>query len=115
MKTLRYVTHPNVAVDPAGPIERWGLSEVGVERARAMLTQPWVAAVERVVTSDETKAVQTAELLAAHLGLDVEVRTAIGENDRSATGYLPTATFEAMADRFFAQPDVSADGWERAV
>jgi broad specificity phosphatase PhoE len=38
----------------------------------------------------------------------------LGENDRSATGYLPPAEFELMADQFFAQPTESIRGWETA-
>lgn len=37
------------------------------------------------------------------------------ENDRSSTGYLPTAEFEAVADRVFADPRRSIRGWERAI
>ena len=37
------------------------------------------------------------------------------ENDRSATGYLTQAEFQATADHFFAEPEVSARRWERAV
>lgn len=37
------------------------------------------------------------------------------ENDRSATGYLPEAEFQQMADAFFARPTESVRGWERAV
>lgn len=113
--TVHYVTHPNVLVDPDAPIERWGLDATGVARATTMLRQPWVADVGRVVSSDETKALQTAELLAAHLGLQVEVRAGIGENDRSATGFLPPDEFERTADAFFAEPERSVRGWERAV
>jgi broad specificity phosphatase PhoE len=39
----------------------------------------------------------------------------LGENDRSATGYLPPEMFERVADAFFAQPDQAVRGWERAV
>ena len=39
----------------------------------------------------------------------------MGENDRSATGYLPKAEFEAVADEFFARPEQSVRGWERAA
>ena len=39
----------------------------------------------------------------------------LGENDRSATGFLPPAEFEQMADAFFANPGESVRGWERAV
>lgn len=115
MSWLRYVTHPDVVVDPSLAVERWTLSERGEQRARAMLAQPWVPEVRRVVSSDETKAVRTAQIVAEHLGLDVEVLEGLGENDRSATGFLPPAEFEAMADRFFAHPERSAEGWERAV
>jgi broad specificity phosphatase PhoE len=38
----------------------------------------------------------------------------MGENDRSATGFLPPSEFEATADRFFAEPDWSVRGWETA-
>lgn len=39
----------------------------------------------------------------------------LGENDRSATGYLPHEEFEAAANAFFEQPDASFCGWETAV
>ena len=99
MPLLRYVTHPNVSVDPATPIERWGLDSNGVARAVAMLDQPWVPGVARIVSSDETKAIETARILADHVGLQVEVRGGIGENDRSSTGFLPPEEFERTADR----------------
>lgn len=112
---LRYLTHPNVQVDPATPVDRWALDATGVQRANAALGQPWMASVDRIVSSDETKAVQTAAILGSHLAIDVEVRTGIGENDRSSTGFLPPAEFEQTADRFFGEPELSVRGWERAV
>jgi broad specificity phosphatase PhoE len=39
----------------------------------------------------------------------------MGENDRSATGFLPPELFEETADRFFAAPEISTSGWERAI
>ncbi len=115
MTSLRYITHPQVAVQPDVPVTRWGLAPLGVERARAMCRQPWIPHVRRIVSSDEVKAVQTAEILGRHVGVDVEVRPGIGENDRSSTGFVPPARFEQLADRFFAAPDESVEGWERAV
>ncbi len=115
MRVLRYVTHAEVEVDPAVAVERWDLSAIGRARVRTMLTQPWVPDVGRIVSSDETKAITTAGILAEHLGLDVEVRPGSGENDRSATGFLPPEEFEATADRFFSSPAESVRGWERAI
>jgi len=115
MSRLVYVTHPQVAVDPAVPVERWSLSPVGRARVVAMLDQVWVAPIRRVVSSSEPKAAQAAAILAEHLGVDVEQRPGTGEIDRRAAGFLPPDEFERVADRCFAEPDVSARGWERAV
>jgi len=82
VSVLRYITHPEVVVDPSVAVARWGLSPVGLRRAEALCRQPWAAGVRRVVSSDEVKAVQAAEVLAGHLGLRVEIREGIGENDR---------------------------------
>ena len=108
------VSHPEVAVDPTVPVPRWGLSAAGRARLVHLLAQPWAGTLSRVVASSETKAVQTAEALAAPLGLPVVVDEHLGEHDRSSTGFLPPARFEAMADAFFAHPDVSVSGWETA-
>jgi broad specificity phosphatase PhoE len=115
MPEVHFITHPEVAIDPAVPVPDWPLSPRGLERARAMLAQPWVAGLQSVFSSTERKAVDMAAILAGHLGLGFLPMAALGENDRSATGYLKRAEFEATADQFFAQPEDSVRGWERAV
>jgi broad specificity phosphatase PhoE len=112
---LYYVSHPEVVIDPDVPVPDWALSDPGRERAQALVRQPWVESVGRVVSSAETKAHETATVIAGHLDLTIEVRTATGEFDRSSTGYVPAERHEELADRLFATPDRSADGWERAV
>ncbi len=44
----------------------------------------------------------------------IEIGERMGENDRSASGFLPPAEFEQVADQFFAAPDSSARGWATA-
>lgn len=112
---LHYISHPEVRIDPEVPVPRWGLSEVGQRRIRVLADRPWLAGVGRLVSSDETKAVEAATVLADRLGLEVEIRAATGETDRSATGYVTHARHEELATRYFAEPEASADGWERAV
>jgi RimJ/RimL family protein N-acetyltransferase/broad specificity phosphatase PhoE len=111
---VRYVSHPEVSIDPSVPVPQWGLSDRGRARAEAMLRQPWILRVRRIVSSTETKAIETAAIVAAHLGLQVEARAELGENDRSATGFVPPDRFERLADLFFAHPDDSVEGWETA-
>ncbi len=115
MPRVVYISHPQVAVDPDLAVDRWSLSDVGLARARAASDQPWMRPVRRIVSSSEIKAVETAAVLAEGLGLEVEVRDGLGEMNRSSTGFVPPAEFEALADAFFADPAQSVRGWERAV
>jgi broad specificity phosphatase PhoE len=109
-----FITHPEVVIDPRIPVPQWKLSPRGVARVHRMLEQAWVADIGHIVASEERKAVDTAELLAGHLALSYAIRAELGENDRSATGYLPREEFEATADLFFEHPDRSVKGWEPA-
>jgi len=110
-----YITHPQVAIDPDIPVPKWGLSALGRQRADIAATKPWAAALRRIVCSDETKAIETAGILAATSGIAVEIAEQMGENDRSATGFLVPTEFEKAANWFFAYPDESFHGWERAI
>lgn len=115
MSLFRYISHAEVVKDPDVPVPRWSLSPVGRRRVEALADQPWMGSVGRLVSSDETKAVEAATILGQRLGLDVEVRPATGETDRSATGYVSEARHSALAARYFADPQRSADGWETAA
>ncbi len=115
MTKLRYITHPEVTVDPGVDAAHWNLSPVGIARAHAIARQRWASSIGRIISSDESKSVQTATILADHLGLMVEIREFLGENDRSATGFVAPPRFEKLADAFFAEPCRSVAGWERAV
>ena len=113
--TVYFVTHPDVLIDPAVPVPDWPLSLRGRERMARVRALPWIGRVRAVWCSAERKARDGAEILASHLGLSVQVLTELGENDRTATGYLPKAEFEVVADEFFARPHESVRGWERAI
>lgn len=110
-----YLTHPEVVIDPAVPVPDWSLSATGAARVAALADRLAFPSGTRIISSAERKALDTAEPLAARAGVQVEVRSEMHENDRSATGYLPGPEFEAMADAFFANPDESVQGWEPAA
>lgn len=112
---VRYLTHPQVNIDPSIPVPCWGLSEVGKARMEAVTAMGQLSGTTQVISSGERKAIETAEIVAAKLGVNIEVREAMHENDRSATGFLVPNEFEAVANQFFAQPHISIRGWERAV
>ncbi len=113
--TIRYLSHPQVDIDPAVPVPQWGLSTVGKSRVVALARSGWLGGTTQVVSSAERKAIETARPLAKVLNVVPEVRAAMHENDRSATGFLPPEEFQRVADRFFVEPGESVRGWERAV
>jgi broad specificity phosphatase PhoE len=110
-----FITHPNVVISREVPVPRWPLSERGRERMRAGLAQPWVRGIGSIWCSSEQKAIDGAEILAAFCGLPFQTAEDLGENDRSATGFLPPDEFERVADQFFARPHESVRGWEIAA
>lgn len=112
---LRYLSHPQVRINPAVAVPDWSLSDHGRARAGHASRAAALARTRRIFSSSERKAVETAEIFAAVLGLAVVRRPATHENDRSATGFLDAELFEAAADRFFQHPQTSIDGWERAI
>ena len=114
-RILRYITHPQVQIDPRVPVPQWGLSEVGRERAIRFAALPLLSATTTIVSSAETKAVETAEIISTTLGVSVSIREKTHENDRTATGFLEPQEFERVANQFFASPLESARGWEKAV
>ena len=114
--TVFFITHPDVAIDPGVAVPDWPLNGRGRERMHAMTAWPWARGVRRVFASSERKARDGAEILTAGLGLaGYSTVAALGENDRSATGYLSKQEFETTVDAFFAHPQESVRGWESAA
>ena len=110
-----FATHPEVVIDPAVPVPEWGLSPIGRERMQAFCGRPDLDHVTHVYASDERKARDGAEILCETRGLALSIDPRLGENDRSSTGYVAPPRFWEIVDRFFAEPEVSILGWERAI
>lgn len=113
---LLFVTHSEVVIDPDQPITDWPLSAVGRTRM-VQFAQTLAAGAVPVVgvwSSDERKARDGAEIIAAHLGLDPRIEHGLHENDRSATGYIAPPEFWEVVAQFFGRPDERVRGWETA-
>jgi broad specificity phosphatase PhoE len=113
-RRIYFITHPDVVIAPEVPVPQWPLSERGRRRMRSLLGQAWLHEIEAIYCSAEQKAIDGAAILSEATGVPYRAVAELGENDRSATGYLPRAEFEATAARFFAHPGESVRGWERA-
>ena len=115
MSVAYFITHPEVVIDADTPVPQWHLSDQGIRRMRAFASLHDLGKLSAVWASAETKAIEAAGILAGRFGLPVAVHPGLHENDRSATGFLPPPEFEKVADAFFAHPEQSVRGWERAV
>jgi len=111
---LRYLTHPQVKIDPLISVPEWGLSDVGRGRAKQFASQSLLRTTKAIISSAEKKAIETAQIISDSISATIEVRKETHENDRSATGYLKANEFERVADAFFADPTRSIRGWETA-
>lgn len=111
---VRYITHPEVVQDPNTPVPKWALSEVGRARINSCIG-PWLAGVAAIWASEEAKAREAGAILAASRGITVNHLAALGEIDRSSTGYLSPAEHAQNTRTFYEQPTVAARGWEAAV
>lgn len=115
MASLIFITHPEVVIDPNQPIPEWPLNAVGrarMERFTGMLADKDVSAV---YSSTEQKAMDGAAIVAERLGLSYGTDEDLGENDRSATGYIAPPEFWEVVAEFFRRPHESIRGWERAI
>lgn len=114
MCKLYFVTHSEVEIIRDTPIERWSLSEKGEERFRLFLSQPWLSSIDTIYCSGEQKAIDGAKIVSDHLNKKFNEVPAIGEFDRSSTGYQPKEMFVENVKLFFGSPDISVLGWETA-
>jgi broad specificity phosphatase PhoE len=114
-RVFRYLTHPQVHIDPAVPVPKWGLSNIGAKRVQVFSQSLCLLYTTKIISSGETKALETASPIAVRLKLEIAVDEMTHENDRSSTGFLPPPEFEIVADQFFASPETSVRGWERAI
>lgn len=112
--TYRYLTHPQVLIEPGIPVPEWSLNATGKCRIDALAKSGALVGTRLVVSSVETKAIETAEPIVEALGCKLIVRENMHENDRRATGFLQPQEFEEVADQFFAHPNRSVRGWETA-
>lgn len=114
MGAIIFITHPDVVIDPAIPVPRWPLSAKGRTRMDAFAEALAGRPVAAVWSSDEQKALDGGAILASRLGAPHRIDPALGENGRESTGYIAPPEFWEVVDQFFAHPDESVRGWEKA-
>jgi len=115
MASLIFLTHPEVVIDPLVPVPRWPLNETGRRRMALFADALSGTRLSSIHASTEQKAMDGAAIVAERFGLSYGTHEDLGENDRSATGYIAPPEFWEVVEAFFANPHESIRGWERAI
>src|SRR5436305_402874 len=114
MSKLILIKHSAPQVVPASPAETWHLSDVGIQRCKALADYLSAYAPLAIVSSEEVKASETAAEVAKHLGTTFETQPDLGEHDRGNVPHLPAAQFISMMELFFRKPRELVLGRESA-
>jgi broad specificity phosphatase PhoE len=114
MRRLILVRHSVPETRPDVPPASWHLSADGITRARAFATRIDPRTADRIFTSSEPKAVQTARVLGECWNLPVEEAHRLHEHERPVPGLLTREQFEAHIRQLFARPTELVFGAETA-
>ena len=106
------VRHAAVEADPAAPPGLWPLSDGGRQGARALARAALWRAIDRIFTSPELKAQETAQIIAGANGIAVTAVENLREVERPAGQWLDD--YRAAVAAYFAAPETGAHGWEPA-
>ena len=105
------VRHSVPEVNPSRPASEWSLSSEGISRCETLASELERFLPATLLSSPETKAMETAERIGLHLGTGFSVRDELREHRRPAT-FLPESEFHENIRRFFAAPDSVVYGSE---
>ncbi len=112
--TLILVKHSLPGVVEDLPAHEWKLSDEGRARAKRLSEQLTRFQPEMVVSSNEPKARETAEIIARSHQLEVHFVEDLHEHARSNTPYLSQDEFQTLIREFFQKPKILVFGEETA-
>ena len=110
-RTVVLIRHSIPEVNPGRPASEWRLSAEGVSRCEILASELKRFLPATLLSSPETKAMETAERIGLHLGIELSVGEELREHRRPSV-FLPQSEFHENICRFFASPDSIVYGSE---
>ena len=114
MAKLIMIKHASPQIESGVPSHEWKLSPAGRDKAAALAERLRPHGPSIIFTSDEPKAVETADIIAKALGVPHEVVPGLHEHDRSNVPQMPTREFISSIALFFKKPTELVLGRETA-
>ena len=113
-KYLILVKHSVPEIIESLSAHEWKLSEEGRAYAARLADVLTAYQPEVIVSSNEPKAKETAEIIAKSTQLNVSLVENLHEHDRGNVPYLSRERFHALIREFFQKPDTPVFGEETA-
>jgi broad specificity phosphatase PhoE len=116
MPNLVFIRHSQTKPDPDMPSRLWPLTEEGRRRCALLALELIPYQLDVIVTSRETKAIQTGELAAQRLGIPCRAMVNLHEHERETAPYFGTQEeFPKAVNNFFSRPAELVFGEETAL
>jgi broad specificity phosphatase PhoE len=103
-RRIVFVRHAKPQIDENIPSVQWKLSPEGAEAAARLAERLSEFQFSQIASSPEPKAVETAQAIAAHLGLSMAIDDGFAEHSRKNVGFKTRAEIEAGIAALFANP-----------
>jgi len=114
-RRLLLIRHAAPLILQDTPAREWSLSDEGRLACEEFAGRLASYRVTAILSSTETKARETAAILAVRLGLTPGMDADLNEQGRENVPYLGRPVFEAAIRRLFAEPDTLVFGQETAT
>lgn len=112
MPFMILIRHAAPDIDPEVPSTRWRLSPAGRATSRLLADRLRDFEIATIVTSVESKAKETGEIIADELGVPCQVRQDLQENDRRGLEVVDEDAYQMLIAQVFAQPELAVTGGE---
>lgn len=114
MPRLVLIKHSLPLIEPEIPAPKWRLSPEGERRCAALAERLEPYRLDRLFSSEEPKAVETAAILADRLEIPLERVPDLHEHLRYRVAFGTPESFRASVARFFELPEELVFGEETA-
>ena len=115
LSNLILVRHSVPEIDPDVPSFQWHLSDEGRKQCFQLAENLKAYTIKVIFTSPESKAQETAEILATQLGnMPVDVHEGLREHDRRNVGWVEDG-FDELLRKFYEHPAEKVFGLETAL
>jgi len=110
-----FLRHAETIVDPDSPASEWHLALSGRSESYDLAASGILGEIDVIVSSDEMKAVETAEPFVRMFGLEIDRNHDFRELNRGAGPFLTREEYVSCVEAVLKNPSAQPYGWESAA